>query len=118
MKFTEGMQVYNVDGRTAYFTVHTVTKVHKTGNFTIDGGKQQYRQDGSECGTWRTCLEPLTPEKHEELKANRAAKERQYAFRDAADKLGRMGWRQEISEEQLEAILLLVSQLVKPVKSE
>lgn len=123
MKFTVGMEVYSLNYRTAEFTVHTVTKVNKgTGNFTIDGGKQQYRQDGFMTASHRynryqNGLEPLTPEKHEELKAKRAARERHYAFDQACLRLSRINWETEISEEQLEAVLKLVTELVKPAKT-
>lgn len=118
MKFTEGMKVCIVHYRTESFTVHTVTKVYKTGHFLIDDSKQQYRQDGSSTtGGWRGAhVEILTDERHAELIARRDAAERRMAFGHIVDQMHRRSWRTDVSEDQLERLRVLWEEL-KPKPS-
>jgi len=109
--FNEGDRVYSQTGRAGGYKIYTVTKVHKTGNFVIDGGKQQYRQNGYGCGENYLHVRPLTDEVEARLKATKEAAERHAAFRLLADKLGRMNWTTPISEDQLERMLALAIEL-------
>lgn len=111
--FNEGDRVYSKTGQSGGYRVYTVTKVHKTGNFVVDNGMQQFRQSGHACGDSYMCVHLLTDAVHAELEATKQAADRHGSFRLVVDKLARMNWRTPVSEDQLERIITLASEMLK-----
>lgn len=106
-----GDKVYSFYRYTSDFKIYVVEKIHKNGNFTVEGSKQQYRPDGTRCGDYREVLQLLTDERHTELIAQKEATDRTAAFCRAVDKLHRLNWRVKISQDQLDRTEALVKEL-------